>query len=131
MSDKQFINNLSATYADVRRLNAKIVDSKRLVSEKGTINELTAKTINGATPITKVETSDSEYIGNRVETRNGVVTLSSRTKWKFTDTCEPARAGKVLNNKAIMEDGSIIELDTSLIYEFTNVTGMRDPYNIH
>ena len=30
MSDKQFISNLSATYADVRKLNAKVVDAKKI-----------------------------------------------------------------------------------------------------
>lgn len=30
MSNKEFINNLSATYADVRRLDAKVVDAKKI-----------------------------------------------------------------------------------------------------
>jgi hypothetical protein len=30
MSDKEFINNLSSTYADIRKLNAKIVDAKKI-----------------------------------------------------------------------------------------------------
>lgn len=47
MSDKEFINNLSSTYADVRKLNAKVVDAKKIKLNGTNIEDLLSSAGSG------------------------------------------------------------------------------------
>lgn len=124
MSNKQFINDLSATYADVRRLDAKKVSIKTLAASsinlagKNILEYLSGATIAVKhTNDTRETITENDLWGQWVESKDGETiihdgfiekTWSNSTSWNKNIT-------KVENNKAYINDAFFANIQTDML----------------
>lgn len=127
MNNKQFFNNLSATYADVRKLDVKVVDVKKINLKGENILDI----IKRATPTikhsqdTRETVTENDLWGQWVETTSdGTVIVhddwvtnpnaSKVTGWNTLIT-------KVENNKAYVDDTLYCNIQTEKIKDGTHM----------
>lgn len=116
---KADVNNLDTKRGTIDELNSTTGTIGTLNSTTGEVSTLTVKTINGSAPIVEVKSGDNGYTGSGVETRTSnnktTVTISTNQKWTLRDSLPIAEAVMVSDGKAIMADGSKIDINTNMI----------------